>query len=215
MHKIKAHIMCKEISRLFPNLDPRVLEALESVKREDFVPSGFSNFAYSLDPLPIAQAQWISSPLTVAKMTHYLTPGDSVLEIGCGSGYQAMVLSKIFRRVFSIERIEELLLKAREAIRKSGVTNISTKWADGVEGWKEYAPYDRILFSACIDGAIPNQIVEQLSDRGIIVAPIKEKNNQVIKRFTKINGALKVEVLESCLFVPVLNGVVSHNERQI
>ena len=115
--------MCDEISRGVA-LHSHVRKALESVDREMFVPEFMRHLAYSLKPLPMEAAQWVSSPLTVAKMTQYLTPGDSVLEIGCGSGYQAMVLSRIFRRVFSIERIESLLLEARDRIRASGVSNI-------------------------------------------------------------------------------------------
>ncbi len=198
-------------------LDPEVRNALESIDRELFVPPSFKNIAYSLDPLPMGGDQWISSPLTVAKMTQYLTPADSVLEIGCGSGYQAMVLSKIFRRVFTIERIEKLLLEARERFRKSNATNINTRFDDGQNGWKEYAPYDRILFSACIDSAIPQTIIDQLEEGGILVAPMKQEgrnakgeleSKQVIKRFHKRHSKLvDEEILEECLFVPVLNGI--------
>ncbi len=201
--------MCDSIQKEFKALEPRIREAIEKVDREMFVPESLKHFAYSLEQLPMGSEQWISSPLTVAKMTQYLTPGDSVLEIGCGSGYQAMVLAQLFRRVFSIERIEKLLLEARERIRKSGVSNISTKFADGQDGWSEYAPYDRVLFSACIEGAIPQAIINQLEEGGILLAPMKEGDSQVIKRFCKKNGALcNEEILEKCLFVPVLSGTI-------
>ncbi len=200
--------MCDEIQKQFPALQANIKKAMQAVDREVFVPESLRHLAFSIDPLPMANDQWISSPLTVAKMTQYLTPGDSVLEIGCGSGYQAMVLAQLFRRVFSIERIEKLLLEARERIRKSGVSNIITKLDDGKNGWKEYAPYDRILFSACLQQEIPQTIINQLEEGGILVAPIQEGNTQIIKRFTKRNGILcHEEILEQCLFVPVMDGI--------
>ena len=224
MHKIKGRLMCDEIAKHF-SLQDKIRNALESVNREMFVPDFSKHLAYSLDPLPMQAAQWVSSPLTVAKMTQYLTPGDSVLEIGCGSGYQAMVLAQIFRRVFSIDRIEPLLTEARKRIRATGVGNIHTKFGDGQQGWAEYAPYDRILFSACIEKEIPQAIIDQLEEGGILVAPIQEvittqnilslsgtkttkkQVKQYITRFTKHNGTLNnKEVLEECLFVPVLDG---------
>lgn len=212
--------MCEEIAKAFAlqnlTLESWVKKALLSVNRLDFV-SEFSHLAYDLHPLDIQGAQFISSPLTVAKMTQYLGQGDSVLEIGLGSGYQAMVLAKAgFRRVFSIERIERLLLQARDRIRASGTLNINTKFADGQNGWGEYAPYDRVLFSACLDSSIPSAIIEQLEERGVLVAPMlekriapngKEEQRQVIKRFSKANGRLiNEEVLEDCLFVPIVEG---------
>ena len=209
MRAIKLHLMCDSIQKEFKALEPRVRKAIEKVDREMFVPESLKHLAYSLEQLPMGNDQWISSPLTVAKMTQYLTPGDSVLEIGCGSGYQAMILAQLFRRVFSIERIEKLLIEARERIRKSGVSNISTKFADGQDGWSEYAPYDRVLFSACIEDKIPQAIIDQLEEGGILLAPIKEGNSQVIKRFSKKNGVLcNEEILEKCLFVPVVNGTI-------
>jgi len=209
--KTKASLMCEEIHRQFP-LESYVRSAMESIDREPF--HSLSHKLYNLEALPIQNEQFISNPLTVAKMTQYLTRGDSVLEIGCGSGYQAMVLSKIFRRVFSIERIQTLLLEARIRIRNAHISNISTKLDDGQKGWAEYAPYDRILFSACINAknghsaSIPTPIIEQLEDGGIIVAPMQEGNKQFIKRFTKTNNRLsEPEILEQCSFVPIVSGI--------
>ncbi|PAF53497.1 protein-L-isoaspartate O-methyltransferase [Helicobacter sp. 13S00482-2] len=209
MFRIKSHLMCHQIAEKFP-LQDNVKEAISSIDRELFVPSSLKHLAYNLDALPMGADQWISSPLTVAKMTQYLIPegGDSVLEIGCGSGYQAMVLSKLFRRVFSIERIEKLLLEAKERIKKSGISNINTKLDDGQNGWSAFAPYDRIMFSACVK-KIPEAIVEQLEEDGILVAPILDGDTQVIMRFRKKNNRLSApEILEKCLFVPVLDGVM-------
>ena len=164
--------MVEEIEEKFP-LYPYVEKAFMQVDRERFVPNGFRHLSYTLDALPMMEKQWISSPLTVAKMTQHLELEgvDSVLEIGCGSGYQAAILSKIVRRVFTIERIEPLLREARERFRDMGMDNIFTRYDDGQRGWKEYAPYERILFSATVD-RIPDILFEQLAEGVILLAPI-------------------------------------------
>lgn len=200
--------MCEAIAKHFP-LEDRIRQAICAINREEFVPS--KQLAYSLDALPMGADQFISSPLTVAKMTQFLKPdgADSVLEIGCGSGYQAMVLSELFRRVFSIERIEKLLVEAKERFRKLKVTNIHTKLGDGQQGWKEYGPYDRMLFSACTP-SIPQNLVDQLEEGGMLVAPIvhKAQKTQMITRFIKQKGSLVVDgVLDHCLFVPIVDGI--------
>ena len=114
-----------EIEKVFP-LDLCVKDALLCIDREAFVPSQFKHLSYNLDALPLAASQWISSPLTVAKMTQHLKAegADSVLEVGCGSGYQAAVLSKICRRVFTIERIDELMKEAKSRFTKLEMNNI-------------------------------------------------------------------------------------------
>lgn len=191
------------------NLDESILKAFFEVDRSIFVPRGFKNAANSLNALPIQAEQWISSPLTVAKMTKALEPkgADSVLEIGCGSGYQAAILSKLFRRVFTIERIEKLLLEAREAFKKSGFTNINTKLDDGMYGWAEFAKFERIVFSASVD-EVPQNIFEQLSpDNGVLVAPIVKGNKQIITRYRKNSYMIVKEEVEECLFVAVQRGV--------
>lgn len=201
--------MCDEIQKTLP-LSPKVLTALCSVDREVFVPAVFRHLAYEINALPMVDSQWISSPLTVAQMSEYLAPngGDSVLEIGCGSGYQAMILSKMFRRVFSIERIDKLLHEAKERFRRLDSHNIFVKLDDGQKGWAEYAPFDAILFSACAT-SIPQAIIAQLEEGGVLVAPIVENGKQIIKRFKKQNGRLAHEEhLAPCHFVPVQDGVV-------
>jgi protein-L-isoaspartate(D-aspartate) O-methyltransferase len=199
--------MVEAIDQEFP-LTPAVKRALLSIDREKFVPSGLQHLSYRLDALPIQAEQWISSPLTVAKMTQYLElqGADSVLEIGCGSGYQAAILSRIVRRVFSIERIEALLREARERFRSLELSNIITRYDDGQRGWKEFAPYDRIIFSATID-TVPDVLFDQLADGGILIAPINQGDLQLITRFYKRNGRItSSETIEPCLFVPVLDG---------
>jgi protein-L-isoaspartate(D-aspartate) O-methyltransferase len=203
----KTARLAQECSKIFP-LSPEIENAIAKTNREEFVPAGFRHNAYKLDALPIGASQYISSPLTVAKMTEYLFPrgADRVLEIGCGSGYQAAVLSHLFRGVFTIERIEPLLLQAKQRFRNLGINNVHTRTDDGQNGWISYAPYDRILFSATAK-AIPSKLFEQLADGGILVAPMVKGNKQVITRFIKNGDIIEEEELEDCDFVPVLDGV--------
>ena len=196
--------LAENIDSVF-SLHPKIKEAFASVPRELFVPPGFQHHAYKLDALPIAGNQWISSPLTVAKMTQYLDPAgaDSVLEIGCGSGYQAAILSRIVRRVFTVERIERLVIEAKRRFKELDIHNVHVRYADGMLGWREFAPYDRILFSAAVE-RVPDRIFDQLSDKGILVAPVLKGKDQIITRFYKDGGS---EELESCLFIDSKTGV--------
>ena len=203
----KTARMADEIEKNFP-LSLEVKEAIAKTNREAFVPTGFRHNAYKLDALPIGEAQYISSPLTVAKMTEYLFPrgADRVLEVGCGSGYQAAVLSQLFRGVFTIERIEPLILEAKKRFRSLNINNVHTRTDDGQNGWIAYAPYDRILFSATAK-EVPAKLFEQLSEDGILVAPIEKNGKQVITRFMKRDGKIEEEELEDCDFVPILDGI--------
>jgi len=199
--------LVQEIEKYFP-LDEHVKKAFLEIDREIFVPSEFKHFAYQLDALPLAESQWISSPLTVAKMTQHLELKgvDSILEIGCGSGYQAAILSKLCRRVFTVERIDELLKVAKSHFVKHEMHNIITRFDDGQRGWKQYAPFERILFSATAK-EVPEVLFEQLAEGGILVAPIEERENyHIITRYYKKNGRISSETIEQCLFVPILNG---------
>ncbi|HIP55322.1 MAG TPA: protein-L-isoaspartate(D-aspartate) O-methyltransferase [Sulfurimonas autotrophica] len=204
----KTARLAEECSAHFP-LSKEVKDAIAATNRELFVPMGFKHNAYKLDALPIGANQYISSPLTVAKMTEYLLPrgADRVLEIGCGSGYQAAVLSHLFRGVFTIERIEPLILEAKKRFRQLGINNIHTRTDDGQNGWIQYAPYERILFSATAK-EIPKKLFEQLADGGILVAPLQKGNKQVITRFIKNGEHIDEEELEDCDFVPILDGVL-------
>ena len=189
-------------------LSDEVKNAIALTDREAFVPAGFRHNAYKLDALPIGANQYISSPLTVAKMTEYLFSrgADRVLEVGCGSGYQAAVLSHLFRGVFTIERIESLILEAKKRFRNLGINNVHTRTDDGQNGWIQYAPYDRILFSATAK-EVPQKLFEQLADGGILVVPLQKGDRQVITRFIKNGVHIEEEELEDCDFVPILNGV--------
>jgi len=205
--EVKNINLADDIDKVF-KLSHKVKEAIAKTNREAFVPVGFKHNAYKLDALPMGSSQWISSPLTVAKMSEYLQVdnADKVLEIGCGSGYQAAVLSHLFRGVFTIERIESLMLEAKERFRSLGISNVHTRTDDGQRGWSQYAPYDRILFSASAK-EIPQKIFDQLSEGGVLVAPIEDGVRQVITRYKKSGGTISAEVLEECIFVPILDGV--------
>jgi len=210
MHRItatKTARLANECHQRF-SLSEDVKYAIANTNREMFVPSGFKHSAYKLDALPMGAAQWISSPLTVAKMSEYLEPkgADRVLELGCGSGYQAAVLSHMFRGVFTIERIESLMVEAKSRFKKLKIHNIHTRTDDGQNGWSQYAPYDRILFS-CSAKEIPAKLFEQLSDGGVLVAPMQKGSKQIIMRFRKNGSRILKEELEACDFVPVLDGV--------
>ncbi|MCH9740618.1 MAG: protein-L-isoaspartate(D-aspartate) O-methyltransferase [Epsilonproteobacteria bacterium] len=206
--EIQQTQMIEEIEKRF-KLYPYVKKAFLEVNRKLFVPRGLGHIAYQLDALPMQQNQWISSPLTVAKMTQHLEVDgvDSVLEVGCGSGYQAAILAKLCRRVFTIERIDSLLKEAKERFRKEGINNIFTRFDDGQRGWKEYAPYERILFSATAK-EIPEILFEQLAEGGILLAPIEEDGLHILTRYYKRNGKISSETIEPCLFVPIMNGRV-------
>ncbi len=215
LHEIKNMEMLKDVK---DNFDPRVIAALRRTDREFFVPSVAKHSAFHLDnALPISDEQWISAPLTVAKMTAYLMAydlgknvlePDNVLEIGLGSGYQAVVLSHLIRRVFSIERIESLWLEARARIAQLQIMNINIKLDDGMSGWAAFAPYDRILLSACTEH-IPTNLIDQLQVHGVLVAPMYYNGGQVITRFIKhANDNVSKQILESCTFVPIKQGVM-------
>ncbi|MDR0666798.1 MAG: protein-L-isoaspartate(D-aspartate) O-methyltransferase [Campylobacteraceae bacterium] len=211
----KCQKLADEISA-WVELDKDTYNAFASIEREIFIPKGFRHQSYKLNPLPLSQDQWISSPLTVAKMTLALEIDksvDSVLEIGCGSGYQAAILSKLIRRVFTIERIEPLLLEAKKCFKTLGISNIHARFDDGQKGWRDYAPYDRILFSASVK-KVPETLFEQLGENGILVAPIEIPSNpseqnirQLITQFIKTKDGIRVKTLEECLFVPILDGI--------
>lgn len=200
----RCQTMAEEIAKT-TFINEELFNAFCQIPREIFSP--LKAHAYRLDALPLANSQWISSPLTVAKMSMALNfkNADSVLEIGCGSGYQAAILSRVIRRVFTIERIEKLAQNAAANFRELGLLNINVRFDDGQNGWKKYAPYDRILFSAYATH-IPEILLDQLSDEGILVAPILQNGKQFITRITKNGTTLQKEILEECLFVPIVDG---------
>jgi protein-L-isoaspartate(D-aspartate) O-methyltransferase len=169
--------------------DTHVLSAIEKTPREIFIPDNFRNQAYENIALPIGDNQTISQPYIVALMTQSLElqKKHKVLEIGTGSGYQSSILSLLARRVYTIERIKSLLVKAEMNFKELKLTNIVTKHADGNLGWKEQIPFDRIIFTAAIN-EISNNFFDHIDDNGIIVAPIVSSSKQILKKFTKKNS---------------------------
>lgn len=153
-------------------MDSRVLAALEHVPRELFVPAALRHHSYENSSLPIAYDQTISQPYVVARMTEalQLEGRERVLEIGCGSGYQAAILTHLCRRVYSIERLRPLLVDAENRIRDLRISNISFRFGDGSKGWPEAAPFDRIILTCGCD-KIPDILLQQLKIGGIMVAP--------------------------------------------
>jgi len=188
--------------------DTRVLSAIERIPREIFVPEPFKDQAYENTALPIKLGQTISQPLVVAAMSQALEVGErmKVLEIGTGSGYQAAVLAKLCRRLYTIERHGPLLAGAEEMFRQLRLHNITAIVADGSRGWPEQAPFDRIMVTAAAE-SIPDKLVEQLAEGGVMVLPLgAQGGEQDLLRVTKVNGHIKQETLFPVRFVPLVAG---------
>jgi len=191
-------------------VDTRVLAALERVPREFFVPAPFLDQAFENTALPIGQGQTISQPLIVAMMSQALEVGErqKVLEIGTGSGYQAAVLAKMCRRVYTIERHKPLLKEAEERFKHLHIHNITAICGDGTRGWPEQAPFDRILVTAAAT-EIPQNLLEQLSDEGVMVLPVgNQSGEQIIVRVRKQGGRPSAENLFPVRFVPLVAGAL-------
>jgi len=189
--------------------DARVLSAIEKLPREDFVLEEYRDRAYEDYALPIDCGQTVSQPFVVAYMTEKLNvgPRDTVLEIGTGSGFQAAVLSQLCRRVYTVERYRTLLKKAEQRFAELGLTNITTMLADGTQGWKEIAPFDRIIVTAA-GTEIQQVLVDHLKVGGIMVAPIGEsQDTQRLIRLTKTEEGIETEQLVPVRFVPLVRGV--------
>jgi len=195
--------------------DTRVLSALETVPREAFVSDPFLEHAYDNRALPIDCGQTISQPLVVGLMTQYLDVGarDKVLEIGTGSGYQAAVLSKVARRVYTVERHGPLLAQAEERFKRLSLTNIVTRHGDGFKGWPEQAPFSRIMVTAAAR-EIPESLTDQLDDGGIMVLPVGDPDQQWVMRVTRSNHRLHTERLMAVRFVPLLGGVPRNESEE-
>ena len=190
-------------------LDYKVLSAIEKTPREIFIPENFRNQAYENISLPIGSEQTISQPYIVALMTEALElkKNHKVLELGTGSGYQSAILSLLTRRVYTVERIKSLLIKAEEKFKELKLSNIVTKYGDGNLGWVEQIPFDRVILTAATKN-ISKIIIDHVSDEGIIIAPIIENSKQILKKFKKINNKITVKALSNVLFVPNLPGVI-------
>ncbi|EBA11596.1 protein-L-isoaspartate(D-aspartate) O-methyltransferase [Roseobacter sp. CCS2] len=189
--------------------DTRVLTAMEQVDRADYVKGTFADRAYEDMPLPIACGQTISQPSVVGLMTQALqiSPRDKVLEIGTGSGYQAAILSKLARRVYTVDRYRRLVHAARAVFDANDITNITTFTADGSRGFEEQAPFDRILVTAAAEDP-PGPLLAQLRIGGIMVLPVGQSDAvQSLIRVTRTETGLEYDELRAVRFVPLLEGL--------
>jgi protein-L-isoaspartate(D-aspartate) O-methyltransferase len=184
--------------------DARVCAAMRDTPRHLFVPVSQRRWAYVDMSLPIGDGQTISPPFVVAYMTEQLNPqpGDKVLEIGTGSGYQAAVLSSLVADVYSIEIVESLGRRAAETLRRLNYANVHTRVGDGFQGWPEFAPFDKIIVT-CSPENVPPALVEQLREGGRLVIPLGERYQQTLYLLKKEGGKLKRETLEPTFFVPM------------
>ena len=189
--------------------DEVVLVAMGEVPRHLFVDEALASRAYEDTALPIGHGQTISQPYVVARMTEALILGgtpEKVLEIGTGCGYQTAVLSPLAGRIYSIERVEPLLERARERLRELGIRNVRFKHGDGYEGWPSQAPFDAILMAAA-PHALPQVLLDQLAEGGRLVAPVGPEGRQELLRFTRLKDQFHRERLGFVSFVPLLGGV--------
>lgn len=159
-------------------LSDEVMNAMAAVPREEFVPPAYRHQAYRNTPLPIEAGQTISQPLIVALMTELLDPepGDVILEVGTGSGYQAAVLSHLVKHVYTVEIVEELADSASVVLRQLGFHNVTVRAGDGYAGWPEHAPFDGIIVTAAA-GTIPLPLLKQLKPGGKLVIPVGEQHD--------------------------------------
>ena len=188
--------------------DENVLEAIGKIPRHYFMDSAFDQVAYEDKAFPIAEGQTISQPYTVAYQTQLLKvrPRDKVLEIGTGSGFQAMVLAEMGAGVYTIERQKKLFDELKKFILYRKYSSIKYFYGDGYEGLPTYAPFDKVIITAAAP-YIPPKLIEQLKTGGLMVIPVGEGNIQQMLRLTKkADGSYDEEVFENFSFVPMLEG---------
>ena len=191
----------------------RVIRAMRETPRHEFVPSNQRQFAYYDMALPIGEGQTISPPFIVASMTEAIDPqaGDRVLEIGTGSGYQAAVLSPLVRDVYTIEIVEPLARRASRVLKRLDYKNVHTRAGDGYQGWPEAAPFDKIIVT-CSPEKVPQPLVDQLRNGGLMIIPVGERYQQTLFLKRKSDGKLKSEALKPTLFVPMTGEAESQRE---
>ncbi|MFC1799958.1 protein-L-isoaspartate(D-aspartate) O-methyltransferase [Candidatus Eisenbacteria bacterium] len=184
--------------------DERVIGAMLKVPRHEFVPAKYSHYSYRDTPLPIGHDQTISQPYIVALMTDEmnLSSADRVLEVGTGSGYQAAVLAEIVADVYTVEIVQPLGEAARDRLEALGYENVHVRIGDGYEGWEENAPFDRIIVT-CAPTEIPQPLVDQLKEGGIMVIPVGNAGFQYLYRVKKVGGEAETEKVIPVSFVPL------------
>ena len=183
-----------------------VINLVSSMPRHLFIDSALSNRAYENVSLPIGFRQTISQPYIVAKMTELIHEMKNVLEIGTGSGYQTSILSMLFDKVTTIERIKSLHDKSKERLSNLGFKNIYYELGDGHAGYKNNAPYDAIIVTAAAS-SIPSSLVDQLSVSGRIVLPMKMNDGQRLIKLKNTKSGLVKKIIEEVVFVPMLDGI--------
>ncbi len=198
---IRTQLMARGIG------DRRVLAAMARVPREWFVPPTLKRAAYDDRPLPIGNGQTISQPYVVGWMTAHLAPRrrDRELEVGTGSGYQTAVLARLAAKVFTTERLPDLLVEAEERFRRLGITTIATRLGDGATGWPEHAPFDAIIVTAAAP-AVPQPLVDQLGPWGRLVIPVGEPAEQELVIVTRSRGGeVNERRVGGVRFVPLIS----------
>ncbi len=186
--------------------DKKVLDVFEKIPRHEFISPKFYKDAYSDFPLPIENGQTISQPYIVALMVQLLdiAESDTVLEVGTGSGYETAILAELAGRVFSIERLKDLTEKAGKVLKEMGYQNITLKTGDGTTGWKESAPFDKIVVTAAAE-KIPEPLIEQLNSPGRLVIPVGPRISQKLFLIEKtVKGDVVKKEICDCSFVPLI-----------
>ena len=189
--------------------DERVLQAITQVPRHEFIDEALSSRAYENTALPIGLSQTISQPWIVARMTEALLDGgkpQKILEVGTGSGYQAAVLSHLVPKVFTVERIDELLKLARRRFHRLRLNNIYVRHADGHLGWPSQAPFDGIMVTAAAQ-SVPKELLEQLGIGGLLVIPIESNGFQRLITVRRTDDGFEKTDLGAVVFVPLLSGL--------
>ena len=196
---IKEQIIARNIT------NKNVIEAMSSVDRELFVDQAWRHSSYTDSPLPIACGQTISQPYIVAFMTEasQLDKEAKVLEIGTGSGYQAAILAKICKEVYTIERVQELAESAKNRLKELGYNNVHVKTGDGYKGWASKSPFDAIIVTAA-PAEIPQELIKQLKLNGRLIIPVGDEHQELL-RITKTKTGEQVEQLLPVRFVPMVN----------
>jgi len=196
---VKNQLMARGIK------DERVLQAMGKVPRHLFIQEALAGEAYNDHPVPIGEKQTISQPYIVALMTEALElkGSENTLEIGTGSGYQTAILAELSSRVYTIERIKSLLVKARKLLAKLNYNNILFKAFDGTLGWKEYAPFDAIMVTAGSPN-VPEPLKEQLADNGRMIIPVGDRYTQELMKITRKGDNFEQAGLGGCRFVNLI-----------
>jgi protein-L-isoaspartate(D-aspartate) O-methyltransferase len=213
--KTNRQIMVAQQIRARGISDPKVLSAMEQVRRHVFVPEDVRSQSYADHPLPIGEGQTISQPYIVALMTESLglTGQEKVLEIGTGSGYQAAILSKIVESVTTVEIKRKLFDQSLRLLKKYGYENISSHYGDGYYGWPQQAPYDCIMITAAVDH-IPPPLIQQLKEGGRLILPLGNPfSYQHLVLVTKLAGSYTVRQITGVLFVPMTGRALSVKEE--